>query len=115
MTEPRYFARLNGPRFFEMPASIVNEEETSFALLDGLLHLVNPTATGFTARVLVLSFGRDQGVKRLLATTGTDGEGGEVIELEGEVDPATVMVSNAQLTENNPLSEWTIVWMGVEG
>jgi hypothetical protein len=110
LTEPCYFARLNGPRFFELPSP--DGDGTSFVILDGLLHLINPTATGFTARVLVLYFGPNLGINRLFSTGGGGGEGPE---LNAAVNPATVMVSNNQLTENNPLSQWTIVWMGVEG
>jgi hypothetical protein len=117
LTEPRYFARLNGPRFFEVPNP--GGDGTSFFILDGLLHIINPTATGFTARVLVLYFGPTTGVVNSLfasgGTGGVAGDAGDGTVLTAAVSPGTGLSTNDPLPEGSPFSQWTIVWMGIEG
>jgi hypothetical protein len=51
-TVPGYFARIDGPRVFEMEFDGVEVA----AVLDGRLSIVEPTATGFRVRVIVLQF-----------------------------------------------------------
>jgi hypothetical protein len=119
LTEPDYFARLNGPRFFEISSGEVNGQGTSGFIVDGLLHIINPTATGFTARVLVLYFGPSSGlVSRVFAPEGTGGVAGGAGDgtvLRAAVSTGTGTVNSDPLPEDSPLSQWTIVWMGIEG
>jgi hypothetical protein len=49
---PGYFARIDGPRVFEVPS----EGGTVPVVLDGQLSIGEPTATGFHVRVLVLQY-----------------------------------------------------------
>lgn len=114
LTEPRYFTRLAGPRVFEFPIPNGDENESVVAILDGLVHIVNPSATGFTARVLVLSFGSSSQALRI-ASPSEFGDSGMLFTSIAVPPPVMITNGDSQLPDDNPFSRWSIVWMGVEG
>ncbi|GGO94447.1 hypothetical protein [Wenjunlia tyrosinilytica] len=89
LTTPGYFGRIDGPRIIGIPAG----DGEPRVVLDGLLSIVDPTATGFTAQVLVLAFEQD----RVEPTPSGD------VKDPRPPEPADLV------------TEWQVGWMGVEG
>ncbi|MCG5212177.1 hypothetical protein [Streptosporangium sp. KLBMP 9127] len=90
LTTPGYFARIDGSRIYELEIG----EQTRQVVLDGLLSVVRPAPTGFTAQVLVLAF-----------AIPSPGDGGTL-----RAEPPDEDLDLVEL-----LKEWQVGWMGVEG
>ena len=83
------------------------------------MHIIDPTPTGFTVRVMVLLLNNAQWPEKLFieqpAVVEGGGEGGGAVNQSDECTDTSPMVTDGVLARCNPLSKWSIVWMGVEG
>ncbi|MDQ3779336.1 MAG: hypothetical protein M3354_02135 [Chloroflexota bacterium] len=134
LTVPGYFGRIDGPRVIE----VANGEETIKVVLDGILNIFEPTATGFTAQVVVLLFTADRPripaiVRRAARETGSGGahfvEGFDLSALTFAISQPTFAAAPETESEREELAaaaadepnlpdllrDWTVGWMGVEG
>jgi hypothetical protein len=104
LSRPEYFCRINGDRVFA--AELYGSNEWALVVLDGLVHITDATADGFTARVFVIRLGE---------IPAPDIESGEFAEAAKSgasllvIDPVT----GKWRYDLSPF--WTVVWMGVEG
>lgn len=97
-TVPGYFARIDGPRVFD-----IGQDDRKFrVVLDGQLSIVDPTATGFSVRVIVLLFAANQ--------PSVNGLGAAPAEPPPELLATAEKSDLARL-----LKDWQVGWMGVEG
>lgn len=139
-TVPGYHARIDGPRLFE----VVIDELPFPVILDGQLSIVEPTATGFSVRVIVLQFAVNQPPQepgggqidavRIAAAGGFDVSALMLGSLLAQVPPAPdpgdapaeppepvpTVTGAAGDAEPSPLlglvaDTWSVGWMGVEG
>jgi hypothetical protein len=93
LTTPDYFARIDGPR---IGTTKIDEKEV-VVVVEGLLSVVEPTALGFTAQVVVVQFDAEaiHGITPRAARAtrpSTPAKDGELMDVQ-----------------------WSVGWMGVEG
>jgi hypothetical protein len=131
-TTPDYFARIDGPRVVE----VTLDGEPVRVVVDGLLSIVDPTPTTFTAQVIVLRFAvvepeeEEEGGGPILTVAGGRRRrlvGGfdvsaltSVLTEAGGEAPAEGRLGAAAADEGEPdlpelLKAWQVGWMGVEG
>lgn len=98
-TTPYYSARINGPRFFEVGDGIMR-------LRDGVVNIHDPQPGGFTIDVLLM-----------LANLLEEREGPQVIATAlSRTRAAADEPTRDEFEEFLALfSDWSVVWMGVEG
>jgi hypothetical protein len=124
-TTPDYFARIDGPRVFE----IVSEGNTYQVVLDGLLSIVEPTLNTFTAQVIVVVFAYAEieaepipavsarGRRRIVegfdvsALMNVFGEPGVTAHARGRAGEAS---AEGEIDLTKLLEDWQVGWMGVE-
>jgi hypothetical protein len=124
-TTPDYFARIDGPRVFE----IVSKGNTFEVVLDGLLSIVEPTRNTFTAQVIVVVFAYAEieveptpavsARRRRRIVEGFDvsalmnlfGEPGGTARARGRAGAAS---AEGELDLTKLLEDWQVGWMGVE-
>jgi len=121
-TTPDYFARIDGPRVIEA----IVDGETVRAVVDGLLSVVDPTPSTFTAQVIVLYFPvaesdgdtgptaavRDR--RRLIEGLDVSALTSVFAETGGQA-PATAAIAEGEPDLPALLKDWQVGWMGVEG
>ena len=131
LTTPGYFSRIDGPRVIE----ISDGESTEKVVLDGILNIVEPSATAFTAQVVVLRFTADEPQIRVLdRVAAREAEAGgprfiggfdlsaltfaitrPITLIEPETNEEAVTVTSDGIKLPDLLRNWTVGWMGVEG
>jgi hypothetical protein len=125
---PDYFARIDGPRLITVDIS----NEQGMFVADGLLSIVEPTASGFTAQVIVLAFdvetafvGPSELTRRstrrptradtILGGFDMSALHGEPFVLHESAAPTPGAEARPDTTGAEVFRDWTVGWMGFEG
>ncbi len=122
-TPPDYFARIDGPRLVTV---VYGDNEDATFVVDGLLSIVQPTANGFTAQVVVLAFPAAsrrvvtfRSSRRTNAYTMLGGFDVSALTTEptefSEISEIAAPAPTEDTTVADVLRDWTVGWMGVEG